>query len=587
MVTRREIFKYGSVAGGAILASTRGALPRLFADTPKSPATAPFRDPLPVPPEPMAVPAFTLDKGAQDDIDRLERAGVPAGTVIANYYKIAAEKRSVYFHKDFEDRLLKTSIWGYKDENVPNWDFALGPTFKARINSGNAVRLTNNLDPFDPGFGIPQLTLHVHGGHTPYRSDGFAGSLPLGGGTFDPVVKPGYHYDYTYPMRDPGFLSDPSGGDFTERPSSLWYHDHVLDFTGPNVYRGLAGFFRVFDELDAADESQGLRLPYGDHGQFDVPIVIQDKTFAADASVVFDPFNHDGILGDKFLVNGKIQPYLDVQGHRYRLRFLDGSNARFYQLFLTNAAGRHFPMTAIATEGGLLDHAVSVDSLLVSPALRFEVIVDFSLFKEGEKLYLENRLVQDDGRGPKGTFEQPETVPSGVRLIEFRVGAKIQDDSRDIQPGTPLRPFAAITSQELSRVTTFREFEFTRSHGSWTVNGQLLDLNVAMARPAINGPEIWRLKNSSGGWWHPIHIHSEYCRVLGRNGKRPSPFVLEQDGIAKKDTVVLGPGSEVDIYFKFRDYTGPFVLHCHNVEHEDMRMMARFDVVPSPGQKSI
>jgi hypothetical protein len=226
-VTRREILKYCSLAGGAVLASTRGALPRLYADTPQSPATTPFRDPLPSPPEPMSVPAFTLDPAAAAD--------VALTAPVANYYKIVAESRSVYLHKDFEDKGLKTSIWGYRDANVPVWDFAPGPTFKAFINSANAVRLTNNLDPFDLGFGIPQLTMHLHGGHQPYRSDGFAGSIPLNKDTFNPVVAAGGHYDYTFPMLDPGFLSD-APGDATERPSTPWYHDHVLDFTGPNVF---------------------------------------------------------------------------------------------------------------------------------------------------------------------------------------------------------------------------------------------------------------------------------------------------------------------------------------------------------------
>src|SRR5450432_1586204 len=204
-MTRREILKYGSVAGGAILVSSKGGVPRLSADTPQSPATTPFRDPLPMPPAPMPVPAFILDAAAQADVDALVRAGV-TGPVIANYYKIVAEKRSVFFHKDFEDRGLKTSIWGYRDENVPVWDFAPGPTFKAFINSGDAVRLTNNLDPSDTGFGIPQLTMHQHGSHLPFRSDGFSGKIPFNGGFFDPVAQPGGgHFDYTYPLRDPGF----------------------------------------------------------------------------------------------------------------------------------------------------------------------------------------------------------------------------------------------------------------------------------------------------------------------------------------------------------------------------------------------
>ncbi len=577
-MTRREILKYCTVAGGAILVSTKGPVPRAFAGTPQSPATTPFRDPLPAPPEPLAVTPFTLDPAAQADL-------TAAHVTVANYYKLVAEERKVFFHKDFEDRGLPTTIWGYRDENVPVWDFAPGPTFRGRINSAIAARFTNNLDPNATGFGFPHLTVHLHGGHHPFRSDGFPAAIPLNGGTFDPVIAPGGgHYDYTFPLRDVGFLSD-APGDPTERPSTLWYHDHILDFTAANVYKGLAGFFRVFDDLDAADESKGLGLPYGDQGQFDVPMVIQDRLLAPDASLVFDPFNHDGILGDKYVVNGKIQPFLEVQGHRYRFRFLNGSNARFYQLFLTNAAGKHFPWTLIATEGGLLDHAIQVDSLLISPAERFEVVVDFSLFSPGEKLYLENRLAQDDGRGPKGTFEQPETLPNGTRLVEFRVGASVPDASLNVQPGTILRHFDAISAAELASVRTFRQFEFNRSHGAWTINNQLVDLNQVMAAPPINGPEIWTLKNSSGGWWHPIHIHSEFHRVLKRNGHAPA--VVERDGIAKKDITILGPGSEIDIFFKFRDYTGPFVFHCHNVEHEDMAMMARFDVKPAPGQVSI
>jgi FtsP/CotA-like multicopper oxidase with cupredoxin domain len=571
------MLKYGALAGGAILASTKGPIPRSFASALQSPPTTPFRDPLPVPPAPVAVSAFDLDPEAAAD------AAGSGG--IAKFYKLVGEQREVYFHKDFEDRNLKTTVWGYRDENVPVFGFGVGPTFKTFINSGVAVRLTNNLDPLSQGFGFPHLTTHLHGGHVPFRSDGFPGRIARNGGTFNPTIDPGNHFDYTYPLRDPGFLTH-APGDHTERPSTLWYHDHILDFTAQNIYRGLAGFFLVYDELDAADESLGLRLPYGDHGQYDVPMVIQDRLFGPDASLIYDSFDHNGFLGDKFAVNGKLQPYLDVQGHQYRFRLLNGSNARFYDFFLTNAAGKHFPLTLIATEGGLLDHAISVDSLLMSPSMRFEVIVDFSMFQPGEKLYLENRLAQDDGRGPRGTFEQPENLAAGTRLVEFRVGSRVPDYSQNVQPGMKLRPFAAITQTELQRVTTFRSFDFDRSHGAWTINGELAgDLANPVALPPINSPEIWTFRNKSGGWWHPQHVHSEFMRVLRRNGG--SPAVVEQDGVARKDSVILGPNSEVVVYINFRDYAGPFVTHCHNAEHEDMAMMGRFDVMPSPGQKSI
>ncbi|MBA2490757.1 MAG: multicopper oxidase domain-containing protein [Gammaproteobacteria bacterium] len=122
-----------------------------------------------------------------------------------------------------------------------------------------------------------------------------------------------------------------------------------------------------------------------------------------------------------------------------------------------------------------------------------------------------------------------------------------------------------------------REFIFDGRRGGWAINGKFVDINKPIASPAINTPEVWRLVNKSGGWWHPVHVHLEFMRVLTRNGKQPP--LEERDGQSRMDTVMLGPNDEVEVYFKFRDFPGPFVFHCHNIEHEDMFMMARFDVV--------
>ncbi len=591
MLTRRKILKTGAAAG-AILLSGNSPTSRSLADNSgaaQSPPTTPFLDPLPHPPPPRSSfqPFDNLAQEASTFFD-------PTGTKgIAKFYTVVAEDRSVQFHQ----QLPPTAIWGYRDANVPMWDFALGPTFVSYINgnqhAGNIVRFQNNLRKNESGFGIPQLTTHLHGGHHPSRSDGFPENIVVATPGFEPVMSPdGGSCDFTFPLLDPGSFSDVP--DPTERPSTLWYHDHILDFTAANVYRGLAGFFLVYEDANALGTSakdlgneydgRGLRLP---SGAFDIPLVIQDKKFNQDGSLVFDPFNHDGFLGDKFLVNGKVQPYLNVKRRKYRFRFLNASNARFYGLFLTNAAGKSFPMTMIATEGGLLSRTLpNITNILISPAERFEVIVDFTMFKENEKVYLEDRLGQIDGRGPSGTFEQPEFQNSGTRLLEFRIEETVPDASLDISRPQVLRPFAPISATELAKARV-RNFEFSRSRGAWTINGQLVDLSTPVALPVLNAPEIWRLKNNSGGWWHPIHLHSEFHRVLSRNGKSPAPMLYEQDGIAKKDTVILGPDSEVEIFFKFRDYVGPWVFHCHNIEHEDMAMMARFDVVPQPGQNYI
>ena len=610
-MTRREMLKYGAVAGGAILISTKGPVPRSFASNPQSPSTPPFLDELPIP----GTPSFThtpfadLAPEAAPFVDPTGKKGM------ARFYTLVAEDRSVSFHKN----LPPTAIWSYRDANVATSDTAFGPAFEEHISpnqfSGAIVRVQNRLKPDAQGFGIPRLTTHLHGGHQPARSDGLPTPVVFNGKVINPITEPGGHYDYTYPLLDPGSIS--SQPDIGDRPATQWYHDHIIDFTGANVYRGLVGSFLVFDAARTAPncpdlgnelDHRGLQLPSqiwqtppDDNGlggvpllengksvSYDIPIVIQDKTFAPDGSLVFDPLNSDGFLGDKFLVNGKIQPFFNAKRRRYRFRFLNGSGARIHQIFLTNSAGKPLPFTIIATEGGLLDHAMTAESFLLAPAERYEVIIDFndSNMSGESEFYFENRLAQDEGRGPKGTFEQPETLAAGTRLMKINVGEKVRDDSLPVPAGRPLRPFAAITQAQLAKVTTIREFVFERSHGSWVINGELAgNLSVPMARPGMEQPEIWRLKNSSGGWWHPIHIHSEFQRVLTRNGGRPATF--EQDGLARKDTTILGPGSEVEVYFNFRDFGGPFVFHCHNLAHEDMAMMTRFDVTPTPGISSL
>jgi FtsP/CotA-like multicopper oxidase with cupredoxin domain len=591
-VTRREILKYGSIATGAVLVSTKGRLPRAFASgggAPQGLPLTPFVDPLPRPPTAIATLTQFADLSAAAKV-YVDPSGRNLGQ--ARFYSVIAEERTVKFHRD----LPPTSIWGYRDQNGPAvTPFALGPTFQERISasqtSGAIVRVTNGLNPNVPSFGSPHLSTHLHGGHQPFFSDGFP--TDIASPVFNPVIDPGKFYDYAYPLLDPGFISDVA--DASDRPATQWYHDHVIDFTGANVYRGLVGLFQVFDPVvngvaggpDIGDENNptGLRLP---SGEFDIPLVVQDKVFAPDGSLVFDPFNHDGFLGNQFLMNGKVQPFAEVSRRRYRLRFLNGSGARIYSLFLTNAKGQPQPMSIIATEGGLLSHAQQpVTSFMMAPAERYEVIVDFSKL-DGNEFFIENRLSQDEGRGPNGSFENPDILPVGTQIMKFIVGPAVPDPSFDIQPGDALRPFAAITAAQIAAVKTFREFVFERSHGAWVINGTLAgNLSSPMAAPTLNQPEIWTLKNSSGGWWHPIHIHSEFQRVLSRNGVSPSPVVFERDGIARKDTTLLGPNSEVKVYLRFRDYAGPFVFHCHNIAHEDMAMMARFDIMPLAGTPSL
>jgi len=577
LLTRRELLKLGLLSGGYTVLASGSGLRRVFADDvsiPASPRLAAFSDlnPLPIPGIAQEVTPF-YSPGYKDFIG--------SGT---RFFEIHEEERTVQVHPGLG---RKTSIWGYRDVNVSQSDLVLGPTFKVRMNEGGiVVRMKNDLpttpagapDPLR-GFGVPHMTTHLHGGHHPSRSDGFPDNIHIGGVlqrfvTVPPGENGSHFYDYCYPLLDPG--SSTGTPDDTERPSTLWYHDHFFDFTGPNVYRGLAGFFLVFDEKDSDDEtdqsSTALRLP---SGEFDVPLVLQDKRVDANGKLIYSTFGHDGFLGDTFFVNGAVQPFHEVRRRKYRFRFLNGSNARFYRVFLTNSSGQAFPMDQIATEGGLLARPIrGIQSFLIAPAERVEVVVDFTNFSSNTRLYFENRQPQNEGALPgEGVLRR------GTQLLELRVTGKKPeyDPSRVGNAKGELRPFAAISAAELRRATR-KTFEFDDSDGGWVINDRFANLERALTTSPRNAPQIWSLE-SGGDWAHPVHIHLEFMRVLRRNEGLPP--LNERDGMAKKNTVVIGGPNfgDVEIFVKFRDYPGPFVFHCHNLEHEDMRMMARNDVV--------
>ena len=574
MLTRRHMLQAGLMSAAGMLAARKHSALEARQFLGPSPVTRSFFTPLPVPPTldarrrpgetapngkgPLEVEPFSdVDAACEEFID-------PASPGNVRYFDLVAEERSVVLHPD----LGSTSIWGYRPRNVSSWPYMLGPTFKVHLGNGQGhgviVRFQNQLPTAPRSFGVPMLTTHLHGGHHPARFDGFPADVD-GHNPF--VFGPGHHFDYCYPMLDVG--ASKGKIDKSERPATLWYHDHVLDFTGPNVYRGLAGLFLVFDELDRDSErdDNGLRLP---SGRYDVPLVLQDRVFAANGSLLYDPLDHDGFLGDKMLVNGAVQPYLNVERRKYRFRFLNGSNARIYQIAIADRDFAPRSFAQIATEGGLLSRPLrDLDKFMLSMAERVEIVFDFSAFPEGTELFVVNRAVQDDGRGPD------EFIRRGTRLLKFRVvGDRVTDPS--IVPDT-LRPFSAVPPERIAAARR-RRFEFDRRHGGWVINDEFAGhLDSPVARPQLDRPEIWELVNGSGGWWHPVHIHLEFARVLTRNGRIPPPD--ERDGIAKKDTLRLGPNESVQVFLEFRDFPGPWTFHCHNMEHEDRAMMARFDTV--------
>jgi FtsP/CotA-like multicopper oxidase with cupredoxin domain len=478
------------------------------------------------------------------------------------FYDMHVQKVKWQFHSDYGP---SANIFGF-DGICP------GPTFHARYNDPILVRIFNDIDPNHTGFGVPSISTHLHNLHSPSESDGFPGYF------FDSGVFKDYHYCNGYAGYNTFHHVDRNGvrheGDPREALGTLWYHDHRQDFTAQNVYRGLAGFYLLFDDWDSGNEEdrttwtdekgmtqQAFGLP---SGKYDVPLVFQDKLFDSNADLFFDFFNLDGMLGDKFTVNGCIQPYFEVDARKYRFRFLDGGPSRFYEFWLMDANGKYLPFDYyISNDGNLLPAPIlNKQSVRIGVAERGDVVIDFSKYA-GQKLYLVNRLEQTGGRGPTGKLLNP-----GIPLVEFRVGAKVADPSR--VPNV-LRALPDIPADAMSRPVT-RHWEFNRRNGQWTVNKQIYD-ETARASIPQGSEEIWVLKNGGGGWSHPIHIHFEEGRILTRNGKAPA---LHEAG--RKDVYTLGPGDEVKIFLRFRDFKGQYVMHCHNVVHEDHAMMIRWDI---------
>jgi FtsP/CotA-like multicopper oxidase with cupredoxin domain len=501
-----------------------------------SPATTPWVVELPFPP--ILQPVESLSPPVNPAQHDLQIGFDPNLGPLNQLYEIEIKTGMHSFHPE----LPLNPIFGF------NGIFP-GPTMIARYGQPKIVRFRNLLPADHVGFGIPETSTHNHNGHQESFSDGHPTTFLLSG----------EYRDHHYPIIR-------AGDDPNETLGTLWYHDHRVDFTSQNVYRGLAGFHIHYDEVDSGNERdtnpQALRLPSGD---FDIPLVFADKAFDASGNIFFNPLEFDGFLGDKWTVNGAIQPFLRVARRKYRFRLLDGGPSRFYEFHLSNNA----LMTLIATDGNLLPAPIPVDHVRMGVAQRRDVILDFSQYPIGTEIILENRLEQVDGRGPTGNvFLQGSPV---LKFIVDRDAVGEEEDFSRVPSALRQLPAMDLATAQLNQ----RTFVFERQQGAWAINGQFFNGAVPGFTVKRGVPELWTLRNGGGGWSHPIHIHLEEFRILQRNGAVPPP-----EEFGRNDVVVLGPNDEVKIYIRFRTFLGKYVMHCHNTLHEDHAMMVRFDVVP-------
>ncbi len=490
------------------------------------------------------------------------------------------------------------------------------------------------------GFGMHTITTHEHNGHNPAESDGYANSF----------FFPGQYYDYRWPLVLAGHDSvntkakdrragTPDGhggikkipGDWRETMSTHWFHDHMLDFTAQNVYKGNAAMMNYYSALDRGNEAindgVNLRFPSGtalDWGNrdYDVNLVLAEKAWDEDGQLWFNPFNQNGFIGDVMTVNWLYKPYMDVRARKYRFRLLNGSVSRYFKVALMDQAGNPVPFYMIANDGNIMEHSVYFENGELPTqgiAERYDIIVDFSQFKPGDRIYMVNLLQHKDGQVtdkavPLSEIASGNYVPQTVdedgdgkpdhwangdpvvgKFLEFRVH-KYRGRDRSMDPAMyvagkkKMVPLRKPSDEELANAL-HRSFEFEKQATDdkpWVVKtddseGVGMDPRRLSAAPTKNGGlEVWRLINS-GTWSHPIHIHFEEGQILRRNGQEPP----EWEKWARKDVYRLGPqpdsGDVVEVALRFREFAGTFMEHCHNTQHEDNAMLLRWDI-EHPGQ---
>lgn len=473
-----------------------------------------------------------------------------------------------------------TPIFSYRDATqAPGSGTTPGPTIVAEYLAPVVLRNSNRLTRDRSGVNTTQhdieTSIHLHGSHGTAHADGFPEFYVLAGESRD------YYYPNIGPkLSDPATLVAPvRGGEFDPAwiPSTLWYHDHAMDITGYNVTRGLAGFYLVFDERERQLADRGVTPAIGAVDSFgnplDVGLALQDQRFNADGTLFYDFLDHNGRLGDVFTVNGLVQPKHKVERRKYRFRILNASNARIYEIRLSTRQ----KMSLIGTDSWLLPRAIEVESFQIAQGQRHDVIIDFR--DAPDEVYLENILVQTDGRGA----DRVDPTKERDLLLKFEVSGSNSAEPRCVD-GTVIRGFAGIdpdgqfSFHRANEIVGTRRFAFERSLGAWVINSRFFNPRRADSTPTLGyGAERWLIENGGGGWWHPIHTHLEGFQIKTINGLPP-----RRERQFNSDVVALEGGFKAEVFMKFRTFTGPYVFHCHAIEHEDMRMMAINDPTPGP-----
>lgn len=463
--------------------------------------------------------------------------------------------------------------------NLP--DSYLGPI--VRTTRGQRVRVHVHNTLSEP------TNVHWHGLIVPAEMDGHPSRL----------IEPGQEAVYEFEVRN--------------RPGTYWFHPHPHERTAEQAYRGLAGLFLVTDEEEAA-----LGLPAGAQ---ELPLILQDRRFDRNHQLVYIAAGMAGMmeqmmgfLGEEILVNGRPNAAFSVATRPYRLRILNGSNARIYKLAWSDGA----PMIVIGGDGGLLERPLTYPYVMLSPGERVELWTDFSQRKAGEEVKLVSLPFEGVEAGPMQMMMAPEPLPNGAafEIAAFHIAEAV---NAPLALPEQLLPFERLSPADAVNADHPRTFIFAMDDQmNWTINGRRFEMDVVAddEKVRFGATEVWELINvmdapvaapnamhhgahmqhggagTMGGMMagmkdfmaHPVHVHGVHFQVLDRSvdDAQRRGWETVNEGLLDsgwKDTILLMPGERVRILVRFDGYRGVYLLHCHNLEHEDSGMMRNFEIV--------
>lgn len=418
-----------------------------------------------------------------------------------------------------------------------------GPTIDVPVGTRTEVRMRNALAPSPLHSGDFNTVTHLHGSASLPQYDGYANDF----------TAPGNVKTYYYPN--------------WQNARTLWYHDHNHGQTAENVYSGLAAFYLLHDQYERA------QLP---QGEFDVPLMVSDALFDAKGQIVYADNDVHGLWGDTVLVNGVPWPTMKVQRRVYRFRFLVGSISRSYRFTLSTGD----PVYVVGTDGGMTPVATPVASWRQGTAERYEVLIDFRKYKVGQTVALNNLSNKNNIDFPNtGKVMRFQVVDGPAETSPYRIPTTLDRGPQAFAE----RGAVDTMSLTPAMATATRKLQVVRDSGVWKINNEtwhdvedsgLMRVDDRQTQPyAI---EQWQIQNLAGGWFHPVHIHLIDAKIIARNTNGGKPFPWEK---GPKDVFYAGENETVTLLMQFTTGAhdgGRYMVHCHNLVHEDDDMMVQF-----------